>query len=190
MLIEQESLKERIRDKDRIIEQLKHRGKEGFADREIIEEKDNEIAKLKEEITQLKKQINLTGGQIPTNTKLSHVKDGRDQWGTTSAANNSTPSHPKLEQKWGQSDSGLQKSGSWIPNTAIKSFIINPADTLYSSNLADYTKTRRSSSCQTTAAMTWLQLLNKVTMTDLAESQRRTTIIWKMLHRLILLPTR
>lgn len=134
VIIEQESLKEKIRDKDRIIEQLKNRGKEGFADREIIEEKDNEIAKLKEEITLLRKQMNFHGDQIPAPSKISHAKISNENWGTTSGASNSITQQPKFEQKWGQADSGLHKSGSWVPNSAIKSFIINPADTLYSSS--------------------------------------------------------
>jgi hypothetical protein len=126
-------LKEKVRDKDRIIEQLKHRGKEGFADREIIEEKDNEIAKLKEEITLLKKQINLTGGEISARAKATQAKAVPDQWGLSSGVNNSSGVHAKPEPKWAHNDSNIQKSGSWVPNSAIKSFIINPGDTLYSS---------------------------------------------------------
>lgn len=177
MLIEQDSLKEKIRDKDRIIEQLKNRGKEGFADREIIEEKDFEISKLKEEITLLKKQMNLQGGQILAPGKISHVKGVNEPWGTNSGVSNSQAQQPKSEQKWGQGDSGLHKSGSWVPNSAIKSFIINPADTLYSSNSKCNIQIRRSLPYQMIVMMIKSELARIRTNRDQAGSLQRSKIM-------------
>lgn len=42
----------------------------------------------------------------------------------------------RSSHNWGNSDAQLNKSGAWMPNASIKSFITNPGSIAYSSKLS------------------------------------------------------
>lgn len=142
--MEQETLKEKLRDKERVIQQLKSNGNPGYAGREIQDEKDNEILKLKEELTNLKKIANLPSSEkdslrFPEAEVIHKIhKEPKDDL--------------KSSQKWGNNEGQFNNSSSWMPNASIKSFITNPGSINYSSRSL-FIQIKRSLLSQTTVTM-------------------------------------